>query len=152
MWTGTAIPYMWVIFCLVGTFGERLAAFARVRKRSDVNRGHMWASTATGTGIGIGSPRVSGTTGIGPGTGWPLYTIQSGPGLGWPLPKPPSSCPLTSSLALFKTQTFRLLEPLSRFAVSNKFLVSRNSIILSYLLFSANGNSHMCGRNFKFNN
>ena len=45
-------PYMWVILCLVGyklswgTFklvGERLAAFARARKRSDVTRGHMWA-------------------------------------------------------------------------------------------------------------
>jgi len=38
---------MWVILCLVGykLVGERLAAFARARKRSDVTRGHMWASS-----------------------------------------------------------------------------------------------------------
>ena len=42
---GTCVPYMWVILCLVGykLVGERLAAFARARKRSDVTRGHMWA-------------------------------------------------------------------------------------------------------------
>ena len=40
------LPYMWVILCLVGykLVGERLAAFARARKRSDVTRGHMWAT------------------------------------------------------------------------------------------------------------
>ena len=40
------LPYMWVILCLVGykLVGERLAAFARARKRSDVTRGHMWAN------------------------------------------------------------------------------------------------------------
>ena len=44
----TALPYMWVILSLVGykLVGERLAAFARARKRSDVTRGHMWANTA----------------------------------------------------------------------------------------------------------
>ena len=41
------VPYMWVILCLVGykLVGERLAAFARARKRSDVTRGHMWATS-----------------------------------------------------------------------------------------------------------
>ena len=45
------IPYMWVILCLVGykLVGERLAAFARARKRSDVTRGHMWATFTTFT-------------------------------------------------------------------------------------------------------
>ena len=43
-----AVPYMWVILCprRVASTTQRLAPPARARKRSDVTRGHMWATPA----------------------------------------------------------------------------------------------------------